>query len=90
MHALHRPLLPRAIAITTIAALLAIVLTLAIASGLSDRESVAGPATAPSVATATQVPATHARPSASPFTRSPFSSLLTVPVRPPWDLTGAD
>ncbi len=89
MHVLHRPHLPGAIAITLIAAVLAIVLTLALASGLSDHGFVAA---SPSRAAARpQVSAARPRPSTSPFTRSPFTSVLSAPVPAPWPhLTGAD
>jgi hypothetical protein len=47
VHVLHRPHLPRAIAVTAIAAGLAIILTLAIAGRLSDVASSTAPAWAP-------------------------------------------
>ena len=84
MHVLHRPHLHRAIAVTLITALLSIVLTLAIASGLNDHGSVPGPATASGPAVAVQVSLAPPGPSTSPFRRSPFSNLLTAPVTQPW------
>jgi hypothetical protein len=87
MHVLQRPHLPRAITVTMIAAMLAIVLTLAMASTLRDHGL--APASARS-ATGAGEPATTAQlpPSASPFTRSPFTSLLSAPVRQPWAQRG--
>jgi hypothetical protein len=84
MHVLHRPHHPNAITVTLIAAMLAIVLTLAITSAVSDVESTQAPASATSPTAALH--ASPARPSVStsPFMRSPFSSLLTAPVAPPW------
>jgi hypothetical protein len=78
MHVLHRPHLPRAITVTVTAALLAIVLTLAIATDLSDRGSAPAPATASGPATAGQASVTRPSQSEGPFTRSPFSSLLVT------------
>ncbi len=84
MHVLHRPHLPRAIAVTAIAAGLAIILTLAIAGGLSDVAYSSAPASAPGPVASVQAPA--ARPSAtvSPLIRSPFSSRLAAGISPPW------
>lgn len=81
MHVLHRFDLHRAIMATLIAAALAIVFTLAIASALNDH----GPG-ASSAQPYSPVPASATRPapSASPFTKSPFSALATAPVTPPW------
>jgi hypothetical protein len=81
MHVLHRSHLGSAVAVTAIAALLSIVLTFAIASNLSDRG--AAPATlAPKGA---QTSATRPGPGNDLFTRSPFTSLLTAPVKEPWE-----
>jgi hypothetical protein len=82
MHVLHRPQIHRAIAVTLIAAALAIVLTLAIASRLSDQNLAPS---SPSVAAA-GVPASAngPRPETTPFMRSPFASLLITPVPEPW------
>jgi hypothetical protein len=84
MHALRRPRLPRAIAVTATAAVLAIVLTLAFTSAVRDLRSAPAPASAPSRPAAAPVSATSDQSNASPFTRSPFSSLLSAPVAPPW------
>ena len=85
MHVLRRFHLGSAVAVTAIAAVLAIVLTLAIASGLSDH----APAPAwPAAATRAQATTTPPGLSETPFTRSPFSSLLTAPVKEPWARTG--
>jgi hypothetical protein len=84
MHVLHRVHLPRAIVVTAIAAGLAIILTLVIAGGLSDLTAAPAPATSPSPAGGLQASATRSAASPSQFTASPFSSLLTAPVTPPW------
>jgi hypothetical protein len=84
MHVLHRPYLHRAIAVTAIAAVLAIILTLAIAQGLNDLASAPRRATAPSPATGLQASAIRSGARPSVFTGSPFSSLLTAPVTAPW------
>jgi hypothetical protein len=84
MHALHRLHLPRAISVTVAAAVLAIALTLAIASDLSDSGSALAPANASGPATTVHASAARLAQSASPFTRSPFSSLLVAPVEQPW------
>jgi hypothetical protein len=88
MHVLRRPHHPRAITITLIAALLAIVLTLAITSAVNDVASAPAPAGVPSPNAA--LPASAPRPgvSTSPFMRSPFSSLLTARIAPPWSQDG--
>jgi hypothetical protein len=81
MHVLHRPHLGGAVAVTAIAAVLAIIFTLAIASNLSGSGS--GPATL-AAPTGAQASATRPGPSDGLFTRSPFTSLLTAPVKEPW------
>jgi hypothetical protein len=84
MHVLHRPYLSRAIVVTALAAVLAIILTLAIAAGLNDIAYAPTQSSATSPVAATRTPATPSSASKSPFMRSPFSSLLTAPVTPPW------
>ncbi len=84
MHVLHRSHLGSPVVVTAIAAVLAVVLTLMIASGLSDHALAPARPTAPSPPTGAQAPATRPRPDQSPFTRSPFGSLLTTPVKAPW------
>jgi hypothetical protein len=82
MYVLQRPHLPRAIAVTAFAAMLAIALTLAMASALRDHGL--APVGAHS-ATAAGQPAARAQAlSANAFTRSPFSNLLSAPVPQPW------
>jgi hypothetical protein len=78
MHVLHRPHLPRAIGATITAAILAIAITLAVATGLSGGGGAAGAperfaAVASSVSQATAV-----------WTRSPFALPLSRPVQLPW------
>jgi predicted lipid-binding transport protein (Tim44 family) len=74
MHVLHRPHLSGAIAITAIAALLAIILTLAIAGAASEVASAPAPAYAPSAPVAVQASATQSSSSVSPLIRAPFSN----------------
>jgi len=76
MHALHHPHVPRALTVTTIAAVLAIVLSLGLATGLNDLASTAAPTGA---APLRQAPATSPAWALSPFTR-----LLPAPVAVPW------
>lgn len=73
MHTLHRPHLPRVMTVTVIAALLAIVLTLALATGLNDLAST-GPASTVLQASRTG----HA------WNASPFAPLLSAPAPEPW------
>jgi hypothetical protein len=91
MHALYRLHLARAIAITATAAVLAIVLTLAIATGLNDFATRPAGATAPIPAAALHASATDSGPSGAstlgPFMRSPFSRLLTIPSAKPWPVS---
>ena len=77
MHALHRPDLPRVMTVTVIAAVLAIILTLALATGLNDLASTAAP-TGPA-GTPLQAPATgHG------WNMSPFAPFLSAPASAPW------
>jgi hypothetical protein len=84
MHALHRPRLPRVIAVSLTAAVLAIVLTLAITSSVRDLGSAPASAGPAGPSATVSLSASGARPAPSPFTRSPFSSLLSAPVASPW------
>ena len=86
MHVLQRPHLPRAITVTAIAAVLAIVLTLAMASTLRDRGL--APASAGSANFAGQTAVNAPSSGTSPFTRSPFTNLLSAPVPQPWAQNG--
>jgi hypothetical protein len=84
MHVLDRSHHSRVVTVTLIAAVLTIVFMLAITSAVSDGGSAPAPASAPSPATALHASAVRSGPSTSPFLRSPFSSLLTDRVAPPW------
>jgi hypothetical protein len=75
MHTLHRPHLARIMTVTVIAAVLAIVLTLALATGLNDLASTAAP-TAPAGTQLQVSPTGHAS------NLSPFAPLLSAPA--PW------
>jgi hypothetical protein len=76
MHVLDHPHLPRAMTVAVIAALLAIVLTLALATGLNDLRS------APAATTVTR-PAHHAPASSRAWALSPFTRVF-APVVVPW------
>ena len=82
MHALHRPDLRRAATVTVVAAVLAIVLTLAPTAGPNDVASTPAPtgtAGTPSVVWA---------PTTSPeWALTPFTPLLPAPVARPWATT---
>ena len=77
MHTLDRLHLPRVITVTVIAALLAIILTLPLATGLNDLASTAtstGPASTPLQASTT----------GTGWNRNPFAPLVSAPARLPW------
>ena len=79
MHALHRPHVPHAMMVTVIAAVLAIVLTLALATRLDDLASTPAPTGGPDTPPALQTSATsHA------WNLSPFAPLLSAPAVVPW------
>ncbi len=79
MHALHRPHLARAIMVTVIAAVLAIVLTLVLATRLNDLAS------APTPTGGAGKPPTLQAPAVNPaWALSPFKPLLSAPVAVPW------
>jgi hypothetical protein len=84
VHVLHRPQPQRVIAVTVMAALLSIVLTLAFARAAGDRIGPTASVTALSGAPALQRSATRPGFGTSPFARSPFSPLVTAPVATPW------
>lgn len=84
MHVLYRLHHPRAITVTLIAAVLTVVLTLAITSAVNDVGSVPAPGRLDSPTAVLHASAPPRGLSTSPFTRSPFSSLLTAGVTPPW------
>lgn len=74
MHALHRPYIPRAMMITVVSAVLAIVLTLALATKLNDASTaVAGPPAA-----------AHPSTSNHGWKASPLAPLLSSPAAAPW------
>jgi hypothetical protein len=79
MHTLHRLHTSRAITVTVIAAVLAIVVTLALAPRLNDLASTSA-AGSPTV-TSSPIQSTSA---GVGWSLSPFKSLLRSPVRPPW------
>jgi hypothetical protein len=79
MHALPRLHLHRAATVTVIAAVLAIVLTLALAAGLNDL------ATTPTSFTAHRTPvATAPSVTSRGWSLNPFGRLLSAPVSTPW------
>ena len=86
MHVLHRPHLPRLISVSIAAAILAIVISLALASSLSNLSqpangtSVSAHRTDPALTGAlhTTAPGWASNPSASPFSRSLPQTWLTA------------
>jgi hypothetical protein len=79
MHALHRPHLPRAVMVTVIAAVLAIVLTLVLATRLNDVGSTPAPTAVAGASIVLQPPAPRDR-----WNLSPFAPLLSAPPLVPW------
>ena len=82
MHALRRPHLPNALGVSLAAALLAIVITLLLATALAG-----GTPPAAGVRTLARHPAspTVVQPVAGPrWASDPFAGLLTRPLPPPW------
>jgi hypothetical protein len=79
MHALHRPDVPRAMTATVIAAVVAIILTLALATRLNDLASTSAPTGAASPPTAAQASST-----AYGWNVSPFAPLLSARAAVPW------
>ena len=85
MHVLHRfPDLRKAAVATVAAAVLAIVLTLAIAGGLNDLSSGSAPGNAPTLRAAVHGP-TISSLASNPFVHSPFTSPFARPARLPWE-----
>lgn len=80
MHVLHRPHLPRAAMITTIAAVLAIAVTLIFASTVGDVGGSSSSSPAPSFST----PAVHQQTAAPAWTLNPVAPLLRTAVIAPW------
>jgi hypothetical protein len=87
MHVLHRPHLPRLITVSIAAAVMAIVISLALASSLSN---VSQPGENPSVSAHRAVPAPTSalHTNAPPWVSDPFASLLTRPLPQPWPTAG--
>ena len=83
MHVLHRPHLPRLITVGIAAAFLAIVISLALASSLSN---VGQPSDSKSMSAHRTAPApTSVLPTTAPsWVSSPFASLLGRPLPQPW------
>jgi hypothetical protein len=79
MHALHRPHLARAMTLTAIAAVLAVVLSLALTARLSDL--VPSRALAP---TGGAPPALQQSTARQGWNMSPFAPLLSGPLTVPW------
>jgi hypothetical protein len=83
MHAVHRPHLPRLVSVTIVAAILAIVISLGLATSLS---------TISQPGDAIGTPAHHATPaltstlhaSAPGWASNPFANLISRPLPPPW------
>lgn len=93
MHVAHfHP--PRALAATLLAAILAIVITLAVAAGLNDRSvgSAVSPSRSAFVPRLVSSPPRALHSTATPigpasaWVTSPFSPLLGAPITPPWSV----
>jgi hypothetical protein len=83
MHVLHRPHLPRLISVSIAAAILAIVISLALASGLSTISQTANGTSMPAHRTAPTITgALHSNPPG--WASNPFASLLSRPLPQPW------
>lgn len=74
MHVLHRLHLPRAIAVTAIAAALAMILTLALAGSLNDLAFAPTSSSTLTPVVAAHAPATSSSAAVSPLIRNPFSN----------------
>ena len=84
MHVLHRlPDLRKAALAAIAAAVLAIVLSLAIAGGLNDLSFPSTPANTPTSRAAVHAP-TISPLTSNPLTHNPFTGPFTRPVRLPW------
>jgi hypothetical protein len=83
MHVLHRPHLPRLVNASVAAFILAIVISLALASGLSRISQPSDNANTPAQHGApASVSVLHA--AAPRWARNPFASLLSRPLPQPW------
>ena len=83
MHVLHRPHVPRLVSVSMIAAILAIVISLALASTVNN---ISQPANGTSMTPHRTAPAvTSALHTNTPrWATNPFSSLLSRPLPQPW------
>ncbi|HTP23043.1 MAG TPA: hypothetical protein VMJ65_25775 [Solirubrobacteraceae bacterium] len=79
MHVLHRPHVPRALTVTIIAAVVAIVLTLVLATRLNDLASKPAPTGVAGPPEAAQASTTSHR-----WNVRPFAPLLSGPAAVPW------
>ena len=85
MHVLHRPHLPRLISVSIAAAILTIVISLALASSLSNISQPAGGTNVPAHLTAPALTsALHTTAPAPGWVSNPFASLLSRPLGQPW------
>jgi hypothetical protein len=83
MHVLHRPHLPRLISLSIVAALLAIAVSLALASGLNDI-SQPGNGTSMPAYHSPATPASALGTAVPQWARHPFASLSSRPLPLPW------
>ena len=80
MPVLHRPDLPHVVTVTTIAAVLAIALTLILAPAAGNHRFLASGTQSPSVSTL----AAHHQAAVPVWSLNPFSPLLRAPAAAPW------
>ena len=83
MHVLHRPHLARPVSVSIAAAILTVVISLALASSLSDISQPGGSASV-SAHRAVPPPTSALHTNAPRWVRDPFASLLTRPLPQPW------
>lgn len=85
MHVLRRPHVPHAIGVSIAAALLAIAITLFLASALGDGTRPAGVRTLAGHRSPAAISATRTVP-APRWATDPFASLLSRPLPRPWEI----
>ena len=83
MHVLHRTYLPRLVSASIVAAILAIVISLAFASGLSNI-SQPGSGTSMAADHSAVAPASARHTTTPGWASNPFASLLSRPLPQPW------
>ncbi len=83
MHVLHRPHLPRLVSVSIAAAILAVVISLALASSLSNISQPGANSSMSAHRTAT-APTSGLHPNAPRWASNPFASLISRLLPQPW------